>query len=107
MGRWQAKLERKQTVLGRIVDIGAELFAISSAVVYAQTLQAEQPARAAEAVQLADVFCRQARRRADALFAAVFDNDDDVAYALAQDVLAGTFAWDEEGVLDLADEARD
>jgi alkylation response protein AidB-like acyl-CoA dehydrogenase len=107
VGRWQAKLERKQTVLGRIVDIGAELFAISSAVVYAQTLQAEQPARAAEAVQLADVFCRQARRRADALFAAVFDNDDDVAYALAQDVLAGTFAWDEEGVLDLADEARD
>src|SRR3954454_17176758 len=36
MGRWQAKLERKQSVLGRIVDIGAELFAISSAVVYAQ-----------------------------------------------------------------------
>jgi alkylation response protein AidB-like acyl-CoA dehydrogenase len=38
MGRYQAKLERKQSVLGRIVDIGAELFAIASAVVYAQTL---------------------------------------------------------------------
>src|SRR3954465_2951056 len=37
MGRWQAKLERKQAFLGRIVDIGAELFAISSACVYAQT----------------------------------------------------------------------
>jgi Domain of unknown function (DUF1974) len=104
MGRWQAKLERKQSVLGRIVDIGAELFAISSAVVYAQTLQAEQPARAAEAVQLADLFCKQARRRADALFAEVFDNDDDQAYALAQDVLAGKLAWDEEGVLDLSAE---
>ena len=104
MGRWQAKLERKQTVLGRIVDIGAELFAISSAVVYAQTLQDEQPARAAEAVQLADLFCRQARRRADALFADLFDNDDDAAYAVAQDVLAGKFTWDEDGILDLSGE---
>jgi alkylation response protein AidB-like acyl-CoA dehydrogenase len=107
MGRWQAKLERKQTVLGRIVDIGAELFAISSAVVYAQTLQAEQPARAAEAVQLADLFCKQARRRADVLFAELFHNDDDAAYALAQDVLAGKFTWDEDGVLDLATDASD
>jgi alkylation response protein AidB-like acyl-CoA dehydrogenase len=102
MGRWQAKLERKQSVLGRIVDIGAELFAISSAVVYAQTLQDEQPARAQEAVQLADLFCRQARRRADVLFAELFDNDDDAAYQLAQDVLAGRFTWDEEGILDLS-----
>jgi alkylation response protein AidB-like acyl-CoA dehydrogenase len=107
MGRWQAKLERKQTVLGRIVDIGAELFAISSAVVYAQTLQAEQPARAAEALQLADLFCKQARRRADALFAELFDNDDDAAYAVAQDVLAGKFTWDEEGILDLAGDGSD
>jgi hypothetical protein len=105
MGRWQGRLERKQSVLGRIVDIGAELFAISSAVVYAQTLQSEQPARAAEAVQLADLFCRQARRRADVLFAELFDNDDDAAYALAQDVLAGRFTWDEEGILDLSGDA--
>jgi alkylation response protein AidB-like acyl-CoA dehydrogenase len=100
MGRWQAKLERKQSVLGRIVDIGAELFAISSAVVYAQTLQAERPDRAAEAVQLADLFCRQARRRAEVLFEELFHNDDDAAYALAQDVLAGRFTWVEEGVID-------
>jgi hypothetical protein len=100
MGRWQAKLERKQSVLGRIVDIGAELFAISSAVVYADTLQRERPERAAEAVALADLFCRQARRRADALFAELFDNDDDAAYALAQDVLEGRYTWVEEGVID-------
>jgi alkylation response protein AidB-like acyl-CoA dehydrogenase len=102
MGRYQAKLERKQSVLGRIVDIGAELFAISSTVVYAQTIQREQPERAAEALQLADLFCRQARRRADVLFAELFDNDDDAAYALAQGVLDGSFTWDEEGILDLS-----
>jgi alkylation response protein AidB-like acyl-CoA dehydrogenase len=100
MSRWQAKLERKQSVLGRIVDVGAELFAISSAVVYANTLQSEQPQRAQEATALADLFCRQARRRADALFAELFDNDDDAAYALAQDVLGGKYTWVEEGVID-------
>ena len=102
MGRWQAKLERKQSVLGRIVDIGAELFAISSAVVYADTIRREQPERATEAFALADLFCKQARRRADELFEQLFDNDDDAAYALAQDVLAGRFTWDEEGILDLS-----
>ena len=30
MGRWQAKLEHKQAFLGRIVDIGAELFAMAA-----------------------------------------------------------------------------
>ena len=40
--RWEAKLEKKQAFLGRIVDIGAELFAMASAVVYADTLASEQ-----------------------------------------------------------------
>jgi alkylation response protein AidB-like acyl-CoA dehydrogenase len=100
MGRWQAKLERKQAVLGRIVDIGAELFAISSTVVYTKTLQSERPEHAADAASLADVFCRQARRRADALFAELFDNDDDATYALAQEVLDGRLQWVEEGIVD-------
>src|SRR3954453_4999107 len=45
MGRWQAKLEHKQAFLGRIVDIGGELLAISAACVYAQTVREEQPER--------------------------------------------------------------
>jgi len=103
MGRWQAKLEKRQAVLGRIVDIGAELFAIASAVVYAATIQREQPERATAATELADLFCRQARRRVDELFDALFSNDDVQAYGLAQGVLDGRFTWLEEGVLDPAD----
>ncbi|MBA2766745.1 MAG: acyl-CoA dehydrogenase family protein, partial [Solirubrobacterales bacterium] len=68
MGRYQAGLEKKQAVLGRIVDIGAEVFAIASAVVYADTLRNEHPERAEEAVELADLFAKQARRRIDVLF---------------------------------------
>src|SRR3954454_4989918 len=100
MSRWQAKLERKQSVLGRIVDIGAELFSISSAVVYADTLGREHPERQNEAVELADLFARQARRRVDALFGALFDNDDDHNYKAAQSVLDDRYLFLEEGIAD-------
>jgi hypothetical protein len=100
MGRWQAGLEKRQAVLGRIVDVGAKLFAMASAVVYADTLRVS--GRSAEATELADLFCRQARRRADALFDALFDNDDTDAYRLAQGVLSGRFGWLEDGIVDPA-----
>jgi hypothetical protein len=100
MTRWQAELEHRQAVLGRIVDIGAELYAIACAAVYAQTLRAEHPERGDEAVELADLFIRQARRRVDSLFGELFSNDDDANYALAQDVLEGRHTWLEEGIAD-------
>jgi hypothetical protein len=100
MTRWQAGLERKQAVLGRIVDIGAELFAISCAAVYAQTQRQEHPERGDEAQELADLFCRQARRRVEALFHDLWHNDDDQAYEVAQRVLEGRHTWLEDGILD-------
>ncbi len=103
MGRYQAKLEQRQALLGRIVDIGAELFAISAAAVYANTVAAEEPSRADSARELADLFCRQARRRADRLFHELWANDDTAGYATAQAVLDGRHAWIEEGVPDPSD----
>jgi alkylation response protein AidB-like acyl-CoA dehydrogenase len=100
MARWQAKLENKQTFLGRIVDIGAELFAISATVVYAETIGREQPERKSEAIELAELFCTMAKRRADALFHELWANDDDDRYAAAQKILAGRYEWLEEGVPD-------
>ena len=102
MARWQAKLENKQTFLGRIVDIGAELFAISSTVVYAETVGREHPERKAEAIELAQLFCSMAKRRADTLFGELWANDDDSRYRAAQKVLDGRYAWLEEGILDPA-----
>ena len=102
MTRWQAKLERKQAVLGRIVDIGAELFAISSAVVYADTIRQEHPERGDQAARLADQFCRQARRRVRTLFSGLWSNDDDSNYELAMQVLGGDHTWLEEGIVDPA-----
>ena len=100
MSRWQAALEKRQAWLGRIVDIGAELFAISSACVYAQTLAKERPERADEARELADLFCIQARRRANDLFHDLWQNDDDENHAAALKVLDGRYTLIEEGILD-------
>ncbi|MDG9704509.1 acyl-CoA dehydrogenase family protein [Streptomyces sp. DH37] len=99
MSRWQAKLEAKQGFLGRIVDIGAELFAMSAACVRAEMLRTRgEHGRAA--YQLADAFCRQARVRAEELFGRLWTNTDDVDRAVVRGVLGGAYTWLEEGVVD-------
>ena len=100
MARWQAKLEQKQTFLARIVDIGAELFAISATVVYADTIGRERPERRAEAAELGELFCAMAKRRADALFRELWANDDDTRYSAAQKLLGGRYTWLEQGIMD-------
>lgn len=100
MGRYQARLEQKGHLLGRIVDIGAELYGITCACVYADTIAREQPDRRQQAFELADLFCGQARRRAERLFRELWANDDEVQYAVAQQVLSGRYEWFEHDVLD-------
>ena len=100
ISRYQAKMEKKQAFLGRVVDIGSELYAMACAVVYANTIQEEHPNRADEARELADLFCKQAHRRVDRLFTDLWANDDDDNYRLAQNVLEGRYTFIEEGVLD-------
>jgi hypothetical protein len=102
IGRHQAGLEKKQALLGRIVDIGAELFAMASAVVYADTIKSEQPQRADSAFELAELFCTQAERRIGHLFHELWSNDDAHNYRAAQNVLDGRYEWLEEGVPDPA-----
>jgi alkylation response protein AidB-like acyl-CoA dehydrogenase len=104
MGRWQGGLEKKQAFLGRIVDIGAELFAIASACVYAQTKMAEDPANKAGYEELAALFCLQARRRVDTLFHALWANDDSDNATAARKVLEGRYRFFESDVIDPAGE---
>lgn len=100
MARWQAKLEYKQGFLGRIVDIGAELFAIAAACVRAQQHLAQDPQAGRAAVELADAFGQQARPRVARLFDALWENTDETDRQLAGAVLEGRYTWLEDGVLD-------
>ncbi|GAB3813413.1 hypothetical protein GCM10027605_56940 [Micromonospora zhanjiangensis] len=95
MSRWQGKMERKQAFLGRVVDIGAELFAMSAVCVRARAERETRPA----GVELADLFCRQARLRIEQLFGSLWDNTDQLDVTAAKRILAGRYAFLEDGVL--------
>ncbi|HEX9940110.1 MAG TPA: acyl-CoA dehydrogenase family protein [Longimicrobium sp.] len=95
MGKYQAKLEKKGALLGRFVDIGAELYAMSSACVRAHDMR--DGANGREAALLADLFCRRSRLRIKQLFDLVHENADDPTFRVAQDVMKGRYAWLEEG----------
>ena len=93
MARYGPKLEREQVLLGRFVDISTELFAIAAACSRAQAL------RDPSAIDIADVFGRNARLRIEELFHGIHHNADRADYKLAQRVLTGDYAWLESGAL--------
>ncbi|MBX7550529.1 acyl-CoA dehydrogenase family protein [Streptomyces sp. NPDC004232] len=99
MSRWQGRMETKQGFLGRIVDIGAELFAMSAACVRAERLRV-QGEHGREAYQLADAFCHQARIRIEELFGRLWTNTDGLDHTVVKAVLAGSYTWLEEGIID-------
>jgi len=96
MVRFGPRLERKQMVLFRAVDIGAELFAIAAACSRARMLVKHGNT---QAVALADLFCREASVRIDSLFDRFYGKNDQAIYKVAQQVLRGEHAWLEEGIV--------
>jgi alkylation response protein AidB-like acyl-CoA dehydrogenase len=99
MSRWQGRMETKQGFLGRVVDIGAELFAMSAACVRAERLRREGAERRA-AYRLADAFCRQSRIRVEELFGRLWSNTDDLDRRMVDEILGGAYRWLEEGIID-------
>jgi alkylation response protein AidB-like acyl-CoA dehydrogenase len=101
MMRFGPKLEYRQGVLFRLVDVGAELFAMAATCARAQALLKSDAVAGRRAVELADLFCRQARARVQSKFRELWRNSDTRAYRAAQDVLAGEYRWLERGMVEL------
>ncbi len=116
MVRFGPGLEKRQMVLFRAVDIGAELYAMTAVCARAAMLSRAGPPATAHAagaplvadaagatprdpeagpgaVELADAFCRLSRRRVEALFGALYGPEDRAMYRVAQQVLDGRHAW--------------
>ena len=92
MARHGTAIEREQVLLGRFVDVGTEVFALSASCSRAQRLLASGTARA-EVMPVLDLFAEMARERIENAFRGTRANHDAAGYALAQDVLAGKHAW--------------
>jgi hypothetical protein len=101
MAVYQAKMERKQGFLFRCVDVVMELFTMSACLSHARHLRDDGHPDAAQAAELADVFCRQARRRVRQHFRSLWSNEDTRLNRVAASVMTKDIGWLEEGRLDV------
>ena len=96
MVRFGPALEKRQLVLFRAVEVGAELYAMAAACVRAQMLAKKgEPG----GIALADAFCREAKVKIERNFDRLFGPDDPVIYRLASEVLKGQHQWLESGIV--------
>ena len=93
MAVYQAGLERRQGFLFRWVDVAMELYAMAASVSHARRLSELGRPEGARAEELADLFCRGARRKVRGLVRDLWRNDDDRKTRVAEGVMAGQDAW--------------
>jgi len=102
MAKYQLHLERRQGLLGHVVEIGAGLFAMATTCAYAAELVKSDPKKQ-NAIQLADLFCRYQRAAIAEHFRNLFSRDSKPAYLLSKDFLKGDYAWLERGIINSAE----
>jgi alkylation response protein AidB-like acyl-CoA dehydrogenase len=101
MLRHGPKLEREQLLLGRFVDIGAELFAMTAACLRGEQLLHSKDPTASDhnLLGLIDYFCSASQLRIEAHFHDLHHNTDPAGYRLAQKLLADKMAVLESGLV--------
>ncbi|MGH3653697.1 acyl-CoA dehydrogenase family protein [Glutamicibacter sp.] len=102
MARWQAGMEKQQVFLGHIVDIGAELFAMSAVIAKTTALPDSPAGQRNSAQSLALAFCEQAAQRCEEHFDRLWKNTTGTDGRLAADLLDGKFQWLEQDVRDVS-----
>jgi alkylation response protein AidB-like acyl-CoA dehydrogenase len=98
MAKHQAGLEKQGVLLARLVEIGAEIFAISAVCSRTQYLLKQGKPRK-ELIPLMDFFVAEAKVRINERFAGLGKNNDKMGYKLAQVVSEGTYKWLEDGII--------
>ncbi|MEX2578541.1 MAG: acyl-CoA dehydrogenase family protein [Verrucomicrobiales bacterium] len=84
MLRYGPKLEKKQVLLGRFVEAGAELFAMTASAAYAQHLVESGKGDRDDLVETVRYFCKASRVKVDRLFREAVNNADGEGYRLAK-----------------------
>jgi hypothetical protein len=98
MIKFGPKLERRQMILARLVEVGTELFAMTACCTKAMAVEKETPDFHCSR-ELADLFCRQAKLRIHNYFMGVCCNTDVKDSQAAAKALEGTYAWMEKGII--------
>lgn len=98
MARYQQDLVQKEMLVGRLMEIGTDLFAMAATVSYAAGLQKKNP-NDKSPVELAKHFCAMAQKRIADRFDDLSDNTDKGANILAKQVIDGDHKWLENNVI--------
>ena len=97
MAKYKKQLERKQLLLGRLVEIGTDLFALSACCSYALHLY-NKNTQDRSPLDLAHFFAACAERRIEARLHSIKNNDDHLGNKIAEQVIHKDFRWLEKGV---------
>lgn len=97
MLRYQKKLEAKQAILNRIVDIGTELFVMTATCSYADSLARQENKE--NAIELAQLYCCAAKKRIELLFKENHCNEDKQGRSVSRKVLAKEYEWLENEII--------
>ncbi|MBK8725100.1 MAG: acyl-CoA dehydrogenase family protein [Holophagaceae bacterium] len=87
------KLEKKQVTLFRGVEIGADIFAMVAAILFAEDMKAQGLPQAQQCSDLADLFCRNTTMRIRGKFGLFTNNADAQKLKVNQQVLDGAHKW--------------
>ena len=96
MGLYREKIEKRQNILGRLMDIGTELFVIAATCSYAHHLKCKGDYP--HAVALADNWCNHSRIHIERLFQDLSQNHDRQDNLIAKDILLGDLRWMETDI---------
>ncbi|MBI3313587.1 MAG: acyl-CoA dehydrogenase family protein [Candidatus Omnitrophica bacterium] len=95
---YQQGLESKQHLMSRLVNAGTDLFAMAAACSRAISMVEKNPSDQSP-VELANLFCWQARGRISKQFRHLFINADGFVYKIAQNTLSDKYAWLENDII--------
>ena len=92
MALYGPKLEVEQVILGNFVDIGTDLFVMSAALSYAESLLTSNPADQTPQ-ELVDLFCCEAKRRIEMNFKIARKNHNKKYNKVAKLLMEGQLQW--------------
>ena len=95
---YQQGLEKRQQILFRFVNIGTDLFAMAATCSKATSLVERDPSDRGP-LELADLFCKEARLRILREFRSQRQNDDKMIYKIGRNMLEGKYQWLETGIV--------
>ncbi|MDZ4859828.1 MAG: acyl-CoA dehydrogenase, partial [Candidatus Hydrogenedentes bacterium] len=92
MAKYKEKLEVEQLILANFVDIGVDLFTMASSLAYAEAHLAQNPGDQSPQ-ELADLYCKNARRRIAENFKAIKNNHNHMFNKVGDGVMEGRYRW--------------